>query len=45
MKAVYLMNKEECIAEVSIALESTQRVKDICSHFYKITGELISAYC
>tara|TARA_R110000764_G_scaffold132941_3_gene220854 strand:+ start:676 stop:870 length:195 start_codon:yes stop_codon:yes gene_type:complete len=42
---VFKMTKEECIAEMMTATERTARTQSICSHFYQITGELISAYC
>lgn len=45
MKAVYLLTKEECIAEMMTAIERTQRTQEICAHFHTITGELISKYC
>lgn len=45
MKTVSKMNKQECIAEMMAATERTVRTQAICSHFYKITGQLISGYC
>jgi hypothetical protein len=42
---VFKMTKEECIAEMMVATEMNTRTKAICMQFYKITGELISAYC
>jgi len=45
MKPVYLMTKDECIAEMLLATQRTSRTQLICSHFHNITGELISAYC
>ncbi len=44
-KQVFKMTKEECISEMMLATERTARTQAICSHFYKITGELVSAYC
>ena len=44
-KPVFKMTKEECISEMMLTAERTSRTQAICSHFYKITGELISAYC
>lgn len=40
-KPVYLMNKDECIGA---ALASDSRTREIASHFYKISGELLSSY-
>jgi hypothetical protein len=40
-KPVYLMSKEECI-KAALSLDS--RIREIGTHFYKITGQLISAY-
>ena len=44
-KPVFKMTKEECISEIMTATGRTARTQAICSHFYKITGELISNYC
>ena len=44
-KPTYKLTKEECIAEMNQATEMNARTKAICMQFYKITGELISAYC
>ena len=41
VKPVYLMNKEECI---NAALAEDSRIREIGTHFYKITGKLISSY-
>jgi hypothetical protein len=42
---VFKMTKEQCVAEMIAATERTTRTQSICSHFYQITGELISNYC
>jgi len=42
---VFKMNKAECIAEMMVATEMNERTQAVCMQFYKITGELISAYC